>query len=153
MKIYRITFIGHRKILGQYCLEDKIKEIIKEKILSNEYVELYVGRNGDFDIFVASAAKKAQKALGDSNSRLILVQPYPMKNDQFYEKFYDEILYPNENGTHPKAAITKRNRWMIDNADLLVAYAEPDREGGTAAMFKYAANKGIETVNLATQDN
>ena len=55
-----------------------------------------MGRNGDFDISAASAVKRAQKALGKHNSSLILVEPYSMKNDPFYEKYYDEVILPIE---------------------------------------------------------
>ena len=40
LEIYRIAFIGHREIYGQYRLEDKIGNIIREKLHSKEYVEL-----------------------------------------------------------------------------------------------------------------
>ena len=149
MNVYRIAFIGHREILGQYRLEARIEEIIKEKLHGKEFVELYVGRNGDFDISVASAAKRAQKAFGTENSSLILLQPYPMKDDPYYENFYDEIQYPVDRKTHPKVAITKRNEWMLDHADLLVAYVEPDRCGGALTALKYAEKKGVEIINLA----
>ena len=149
MDIFRIAFIGHRYIEGQYHLQDRIEDIIREKLHTKEYVELYVGRNGDFDISVASATKRAQEALGHQNSSLILLQPYPMKDDPYYEKFYDEIWYPIDSKIHPKAAITKRNQWMIDNADLLVAYVEPDRKGGALTTLKYAQKQGIEIINLA----
>lgn len=79
MRIYRVTFIGHRCIEREYELENKIEEIIKDLIRTKEYVELYMGRNGDFDISAASAVKRAQKALGKHNSSLILVEPYSMK--------------------------------------------------------------------------
>lgn len=150
--IYRIAFIGHREIYGQYRLENKIENIIREKLHIKEYVELYVGRNGDFDISVASATKRAQEALGHQNSSLILLQPYPMKDDEYYEKFYDEVWYPVDPKTHPKAAITKRNQWMIDNADLLVAYVEPDRKGGALTTLNYAEKKGVEIINLAIEE-
>ena len=152
MDIYRIAFIGHREIYGQYRLEDRIEDIIREKLHMKEYVELYVGRNGDFDISVASATKRAQKALGNQNSCLVLLQPYPMKDDPDYEKFYDEIWYPIDSKTHPKAAITKRNQWMIDNADLLIAYVEEGRNGGAMTTLKYAEKKGIEIINLASAE-
>ncbi len=148
MDIYRIAFIGHRLIYGQYHLEDRVEEIIKEKLRSKEYVELYVGRNGDFDILAASATKRAQKKIEDQNSTLVLVQPYPMKNDADYEKFYDEIWYPIDRKVHPKSAITKRNCWMIDNADLLIAYVEESRKGGAWATLKYAEKQGVEIINL-----
>lgn len=149
MDIYRIAFIGHREIYRQYDLEDRLEQIIIEHLRSKEYVELYVGRNGDFDISVASATKRAQKAAGHRNSSLILLQPYPTKDDIYYEKFYDEINYPVDRRTYPKGAITKRNRWMIDHADLLIAYVEEGREGGALTTLKYAEKQGIKIINLA----
>ena len=151
MDIYRIAFIGHREIHGQYHLEDELEQIITEYLRAKEYVELYVGRNGDFDISVASAIKRAQKSFGHHNSSLILLQPYPMKDDLYYEKFYDEILYPVDRKTHPKGAITKRNRWMIDHADLLIAYVEEGREGGALTALDFAKKQGLKTINLATK--
>lgn len=150
MQIYRITFIGHRIIYGHYHLEDKIEEIVKDKLRTKEYVELYVGRNGDFDISSASAVKRAQKAIGHHNSSLILTLPYSVKDEEYYEKFYDEITYPIDNRTHFKAAITARNKWMVDNADLLIAFVE-NEEGGAYNTLKYAEKKGVQIINLAEE--
>ena len=152
MDIFRIAFIGHRYIEGQYHLEDRIEDIIREKLHTKEYVELYVGRNGDFDISVASAIKRAQNAVGHHNSCLILLQPYPMRDDEYYEKFYDEVQYPVSFKTYPKSAITKRNKWMVDNSELLVAFVEEGRKGGALTTLKYAEKKGVPIINLALQD-
>ena len=152
MDIYRIAFIGHREIYGHYRLEDQIEQIARDKLCEKEYVEFYVGRNGDFDISVASAIKRAQNAVGHHNSSLVLLQPYPTKDDPYYEKFYDEIWYPIDGKTHPKAAITKRNQWMVDNADLLICYVEEGRKGGALTTLKYAEKQGVEIINLATRE-
>ena len=152
VEIYRITFAGHREIVGQCRLVDRIEQIVKDKLCENEYVEFYVGRNGDFDIFVASAVKKAQKAIGHHNSSLILVQPYKMRDDEYYEKFYDEVQYPIESKIYPKAAITKRNKWMVDNADMLIAFVGEGRKGGALTTLKYAEKQGVEIINLAVCD-
>lgn len=149
MQLYRIAFIGHRKIFGQYSLEDRIERIITDKLCEKEYVEFLLGRNGDFDVSAASAVKRAQKRIGHYNSRLILLQPYQMKNDEYYEKFYDEICYPVDRKTHPKAAIMQRNKWMIDNSNLLIAYVETKRNGGAITALNYATRRGVEIVNLA----
>ena len=150
--IYRIAFIGHREIYGHCRLEDQIEQIARDKLCEKEYVEFYVGRNGDFDISVASAIKRAQNAVGHHNSCLILLQPYPMKDDAYYEKFYDELQYPVDSRTHPKAAITKRNCWMVENAELLVAFVEEGRNGGAMTTLKYAQKLGVEIINLAICD-
>ena len=132
-------------------LTARIEQIIRSFLREKEYVEIYLGRNGDFDISAASAVKRAQKAIGHHNSSLILVQPYHTKNDDCYEEFYYELQYPISSKTHPKAAITKRNEWMIDNSDMLIAYVEKDRNGGALKTLKYAEKAGLKIINLAEQ--
>ncbi len=153
MEIYRTAFIGHREIHRHYDLEERLVKIATDMLYTKEYVEFYVGRNGDFDILAASAIKKAQKAVGWHNSSLILLQPSPMKNDEYYEKFYDEIFYPVDSKTYPKAAITKRNRWMIENSDILVAFVEEGRKGGALTALKHARARNVEIINLAALPN
>lgn len=55
----------------------------------------------------------------------------------YYQTFYDEILVPEEvEYTYYKAAITKRNRWMVDHADLMLVYIDHDY-GGTSQTYQY----------------
>ncbi len=116
--------------------------------MKKDYVEFYVGRNGDFDIIVASVIKRVQKKYGNHNSSLILVLPYHERDEKDFEKYYDEVWLPIGTDTHFKAAITKRNEWMIENSDLLIAYVERESGGAYTAM-KYASRIGKEIVNLA----
>ena len=152
MEIYRISMIGHREIYGHRNLEDTLQEFFEEQLRVRDYIEFYLGRNGDFDIMAASAIKRAQRAVSRENSALILLQPYPMRNDESYSKYYDEIWYPVRDKTHPKAAITKRNRYMIENSDLLVAFVEKDRKGGAMTALKYAEKLGVDIINLAEEN-
>ncbi len=72
---------------------------------------------------------------------------------EYYEKYYDRVMIPESIGkTHPKGAITKRNRWMIEQADLLICYVERE-EGGAYAAFKYAKKLKKQIVNLAEKDS
>ena len=148
VEIYRVSFIGHREIYRHNILEQKVEQIARDLLSKKEYVEFYVGRNGDFDILVASGIKRAQKAVGHHNSSLILLQPYPTKDDKYYEDFYDEVWYPIDSKTHPKGAITKRNRWMIEQADLVICYIERE-EGGAYTALKYAWKLEKAIINLA----
>ena len=152
MELYRVAFIGHRMILRNYDLEDRIEDIVKDLLRTKEYVELYLGRNGDFDISAASAIKRAQKALGHENSSLILVQPQPMKDDCHYSEFYDELLYPIPGTVHPKRRITERNKWLVDNTDLVICYVEKGRTGGALSTLKYGEKQGIDIIFLANID-
>ena len=147
--IYRVAFIGHRVIPHQYGLENKIEIIVRDMLREKEYVEFLVGRNGEFDIMAAAVVKRVRESVGSDNSSLILIQSYIMKDDKYYEKYYDGIEYPIDSNTHPKAAITARNRWMIENADVLVAYVEKDRKGGAYTAMKYMEKLQKKIVNLA----
>jgi len=79
------------------------------------------------------------------------VLPYRVKDIEYYEKYYDDIIFPLDTNTHPKSAITKRNQWMIDNSDLIISYVEPNRKGGALAALKYAQKQGKEIINLAVE--
>lgn len=146
--IYRVAFFGHRRIYNIREIEEKLVPILNELILTKEYVEFYIGRNGDFDEFVASVIKRVQKQLDRDNNVMILTLPYTVKYIEYYENYYDEIVIPDAIGkAHPKAAITLRNRWMVDTADLVIAYIEHE-EGGAYAAVKYAKKGNKKVINL-----
>ena len=148
-EIYRVSFIGHRRIDRFRFVEEQLDRTISELMRRKEYIEFYIGRNGDFDTMVASAVKRYQKQHGKENSSLILVIPYPVANMDCLEQFYDEIWYPEElYKTHHKAAITKRNEWFVRNSDLLIAYVETDN-GGAATCLKEAKKRKIPIINIA----
>ena len=146
MEIFRVSFIGHRQVENWREVDNRVDEIVRELIRTKEYVEFYMGRNGEFDESVASIIKRAQKDLGKENSSLILVLPYHAKDEEYYEQYYDEIYMPIEK-VHYKAAITKRNEWLVDNSDLLVAYVNKDF-GGAYNTLKYAEKKGVQIINV-----
>lgn len=150
MKIYRVSFIGHREVDDFFFVEAQVDSIVRELINTKEYVEFYVGRNGEFDILVASVIKRVKREIGgDQNSSLILVIPYPVAEMEAYEKYYDEIWYPHElYKVHYKAAITKRNEWFVNNSDMLVAYVIRDK-GGAAYCLNRAKGKEIEIKNIS----
>ncbi|MBO5970535.1 MAG: hypothetical protein J6S14_18790 [Clostridia bacterium] len=72
-----------------------------------------------------------------------------MKDDVYYKDFYDKIWYPNDSKTHSKVAITKRDQWMIDHADLLIEHIENDCKSGALITLKHAGKKVIQIINLA----
>ena len=148
MEIYRVSFAGHRELYGIRDIEDRIESLARELLRTKDYVEFYMGRSGDFDISSASAIKRAQNGLDSRNSSLILVLPHSVKDQEYYESFYDEILLPIDANIHFKASITKRNEWLVDKTDLLVAYVEHPH-GGAYKTLKYAEKLGIKIINLA----
>ena len=129
MDIFRVGFIGHKEVDHFRQIEEQLREVIGKLLDEKEFVEFYVGRNGEFDIMVASVIKSIQRDVGTYNNCLILVLPYPVADYESYKEYYNEVLIPHElNNVHFKAAIEKRNEWIIDNSDLLIMHVV--REAG-----------------------
>lgn len=80
---------------------------------------------------------------------LILTLPYSVKDMEYYEDYYDEIIIPDLGRPHPKSAITKCNQWMIDTADYILAYVER-KSGGAFKAISYAERNGKSVMNIAS---
>jgi len=148
MESYKITLFGHRDLDAHEKVEALLYPLLLNLLRTKPYVEIFIGRNGEFDKFAASLVKRAQKAHGKENSEMILVLPYACKDIEFYESYYDGIWIPEcIKQTHPKGAIVKRNRWMVENCDLLICYAE--HAGGAQTALQYAQKLKKDYINLA----
>ena len=153
MNVYRVTFFGHRRIDDVIEIENQLLPILQELIEEHMFVNFYVGRNGEFDEVVASLIKLVQKATQRDNSTLTLVLPYPVKDLEYYEKYYDDIIiYEAEKKPHFKRAITERNRSMIDMVDLVIVYVDK-QEGGAYEAMRYAQLQSKELVVLRGKVN
>ena len=95
MNLYAVSFFGHRQIDNIFVIEQRLETIIQELLLTKEYVEFFVGRDGEFDQLVASTIRRCKRAIRDDNSALVLVLPYATaeyrNNEQSFQEYYDEI--------------------------------------------------------------
>ncbi len=143
LNTYRVSFIGHREVENPMEVERRLMGMISNIIRTHEFVDFYVGRNGEFDIMVASCIKRLQATHGKERCAMTLVLPYLVADLEYYAGYYDSIIIPEEaQAAHFKTAITKRNAWFVENSDLLVAYVIRDK-GGAAACLKMAKNSGL----------
>ncbi|MBD5384760.1 MAG: hypothetical protein HDR72_07150 [Ruminococcaceae bacterium] len=154
MNIYTVSFFGHREISNPLDVDKALVEEISSLIRSKDYVEFLVGRNGDFDIMVASAVRRAQEGLDYGNSSLVLVLPYMTKeyreNTAAFEKYYNEIEICQQSADgHFKGAFQVRNRIMVDRSDLIICCIEHD-SGGAYQTIQYAKKKNKTVKNLST---
>lgn len=60
---------------------------------------------------------------------------------------FDEIIYPPLESVPPRLAIIRRNEWMIDNSDLLIAYVKYSW-GGAAKTLEYAKRRGKSILSI-----
>ena len=150
MNCLTVSLFGHREIDDLCRLDSGLAPILRELIQTEEYVSFFIGRSGEFDEYAASVIKRVQKETEREKSALVLVLPYKVSDIDYYEKYYDDIIIPESvYDAHPKAAITLRNRWMIEKSEIIIVYVEHDGGGAYAAM-KYAEKLNKRIINLYT---
>ena len=150
------TFAGHSVVCSS-TVEQQLDEEIEAYLFGINEATFYVGGRGEFDSMAAAAVRAAKRRHKDKKIQLYLVEPYMReginRDRSYYESLYDGIIIPQELlGVHPKAAITKRNRWLVEQADCLIAFVQRDF-GGAYQTLKYAERKGnIKIINLAARE-
>ena len=144
------TCFGHRETYKDFSRV--LSELLEDLILNQGVVEFWTGGMGNFDGSFSAAVRGLKRKYPDI--KLILIKPYFSNelntNKEYYEYTYDDVVIPDVLvGVHPKSAITKRNRWMVENSDFIVTYVRRDH-GGAFEAKKYAAK--LDKVIFETND-
>lgn len=132
---------GHRVLLMD--VEGPLRETLERLVAEESVTEFYIGGMGEFDELFVRTVRSMK--MSNPQLRLALVIPYLTRrinqNKLYYETLYDKILIPTAlDGVYPKAAITLRNRWMVDHSDFIVAALHRDF-GGAAEAVRYAKTR------------
>ncbi len=128
---------GHRDVFSK--IDDELDKAIADAVALG-CDTFYTGAMGEFDVLFSSAVLKAKKSNPDI--KLICVKPYMTKeineNKAYYNAMYDDVMIPTELiGVYHKGAIKARNRWLVDNSDVIIGYIIRDY-GGAYTAVKYA---------------
>ena len=117
--------------------------VVIEELISRGATEFYLGGYGGFDSLAASTVRSLKAS--HPNIRLILVIPY--LNREYDSKAYDELLYPPLENVLPRYAISKRNEWMVEEAQIVVSYVTHDW-GGASKTLAFAKRKKKEIISV-----
>ena len=145
-----ITFCGHSNFSFSDATKDELKNLLIEKIRKNPTCKFYLGGYGDFDRLCLSVLRELKKEF--SNIELLFITPYLDKNYsklEFAKDYYDAIIFPPIENVPRKFAILKRNEWMVNSADLVIAYVTYSW-GGAAKTLSYAKRKNVPIYNLSS---
>ena len=146
----RITFCGHHNAWGIDELRGRILAEI-ENFAKDDTVEFWLGGYGAFDSFALRCCQEYKAT--HPTATLLFVTPYLdpdyLKRRDASLEGYDGIETPSIENTPPKYCILKRNEYMIDQSDLLIAYVNHGW-GGAAKTFEYAVRKHKKYINLGT---
>ena len=146
------TFAGHRDLFLPDA-ERKIITALDSILESDDEFVFYTGGMGEFDSKCASAVRTVRHRFQEKRLRLVLVLPYMTNrvntDKNYFETEYDDVMIPMDLADlYPKAAIRKRNRWMVDRSDILLACVYRDF-GGAYDTMQYALHKGVKVINLS----
>ena len=140
-----ITFIGH----SNFSEKEKLTIGVLEEIVKGNNVEFFLGGYGRFDEHALEVVIKYKEK--HNNTKIIFVTPYIYKN--YYlttgmKRKVDEIIYPEIEKVPKRIAIIRRNEWMIEKADVVIAYVKYSF-GGARMSYDYAFRKNKKIINLA----
>ncbi len=148
-------FTGHRFLPAEKSdvIQSTLECLIRE-LCENGCREFFSGGAIGFDMMAAEAVLKLKKTFPE----IVLVMALPCRDQHIkwgkadrmrYEKLLnraDRIVYLCE--SYVTGCMHLRNKYMVDNADLCVAYLKK-QGGGTEYTVRYAGEKGCRVVNLA----
>ena len=130
-----VTFCGHRHCPDSPEIRSWLVSCV-EALIAKGADTFYLGGYGDFDRIAASVVWKLKDKYPHIESVLVLAY---LGREVNADK-YDRTMYPPIESAPMRFAITARNRWLVDNSDVLVAYIILD-SGGAADTRRYAKRK------------
>lgn len=153
MDTYTVSFFGHRQLEEPLKVEERLEQVVRMLLNEKQYVELLVGRDGEYDKLVSSVIRRCKRTVRDDNSSLVWVLPYETSefrsNEDSFREYYDEIEICGEaSGGYFKSAHQARNREMVDRSHLVV-FCIQHESGGAWQTMKYAKKQGVSYINLA----
>ena len=155
LNTFTVSFFGHRMIDDVFEIENRLEQLIRTLLREHQYVEFFVGRDGEFDQLVSSTIRRCKREYRSDNSAHIWVLPYVTaeyrENEESFRDYYDEIeVCEAAAGSHYKNAHQTRNRAMVDRSDLVVLCIQHE-SGGAWQTMKYAKKQEKTCINLNEQ--
>lgn len=134
-------------------LENKIEYAITELNVTHFISGMALGVDLDFAEIVLNFRDTKYPSI-----TLECAVPCPNQTTKWYDKDkrrYDDLLKRADNVTlvskfYDRDCMLRRNRYMVDKSDLMIAVFNGEEQGGTWYTIKYARknNKAIELIEL-----
>lgn len=134
-----VTFFGHKDTSKE--IEPTLRSTLIDLIENHDATEFYVGNNGNFDTMARHQLEELSHTYPITYS--VVLAYLPTKKSEYDD--FTNTIYPEGIETAPKRfAISWRNKWMIEQADIVVTYVT--HSFGGAAQFKELAERQGKTV-------
>ena len=141
------TFFGHSECYG---LDAAVLRRAIEELIEQGVTEFVVGNHGQFDAMVFSSLQDLGKVYPEILYSVALAYLPTHKED--YDIYHGHSFYPEgmEIGP-PKFAIERRNRYLIDTADVCLCYVN-HTFGGAYKFALLAKHRGLRIVNCGSAE-
>jgi len=107
----------------------------------------FVGNHGDFNRMTRSLLRELSELYPHIRYAVVLAY-VPQKRDEFDQRYWSDTMLPEGiERVPPRFAISWRNRWMLDHADIVVTYVTHSW-GGAAQFAEIAERQGKAIVKL-----
>ncbi len=131
-----VTFCGHGKMTdSDGAVRTWLRQTV-ERLIDEGADKFCLGGYGSFDSMAASVVWELKQKYPHIQSVLVL----PYLDKKVFADHYDYTTYPPLETVPRKFAISHRNRWMVETADVLVAYVLHGW-GGAAQTLEHAQRK------------
>ena len=134
-----VTFFGHKDTPKE--IEPTIRTTLVDLIENLGATEFYVGNNGNFDTLVCRQLEDLSQTYPITYN--VVLAYIPTKKSE-YDDFTNTLLPEGIESVPKRFAISWRNKWMIQQSDVVVTYVT--RTYGGAAQFKELAERQGKTV-------
>ena len=142
------TFFGHRDCPAS--VEPALRQTLAELIERHGVDRFYVGRQGAFDAMARAVLRQLKQQYPHIRYAVVLERLPGKRGEPAAPELADTIFSEGLEDAPPRWAISYRNRWMLEQADVVVAYVT--RSWGGAAQFAArAARQKKPVINLAQQ--
>ena len=134
-----VTFFGHKDTPKE--IEPTLRMTLVDLIENHNATEFFVGNNGNFDTMVRRQLEELSQTYPITYS--VVLAYLPTKKNEYDD--YTNTILPEGIETAPKRfAISYRNKWMVEQADIVLTYVT--HSFGGAAQFKEMAERQGKTV-------
>ena len=134
-----VTFFGHKDTPKE--IEPTLRSTLIDLIENKNVTVFYVGNNGNFDTMVRRQLEDLSNTYSITYN--VVLAYLPAKKSE-YDDYTNTILPEGIETVHKRFAISWRNKWMIQQSDVVVTYVT--HNFGGAAQFKAMAERQGKTV-------
>ena len=142
-------FFGHKDIPSG--LTERLFPVLT-RLIAEGVDSFLVGNQGGFDSTVLHTLRLLKEKHPHISYNVVLA--YMPRNKEEWSAYEPmETLYPEGlESVHPRYAISWRNKWMIQESDVVVAYITHSW-GGAAQFVEMAERKKKRIINIASMMN